>query len=367
MILSPWIARADALAAWAWSHLVNRCDCWGGYRPPEDWGREFRRQDNTTGKLGQTTTNKGQLTPEILVRHFRACGRADVIGLHSTSPENTCRWGALDVDHHGPTSTSPEVNLRAALAWYERLVKEGHHPLLLDSNGKGGYHLWVLLESPIPTPRVYHFLHSLISNQASHGMAQPPEVFPKQPELRQRPDKGPSYGNWLRVPGRHHTRDHWAKVWDGAGWLVGAQAVAFILGLDGSSPVLLPDVPVVEPIPRCVPATAWYCGGCNRAARAAAYMRQLPNLGEGQGRDDVAYQFACFLTRDLALSDAVALLWLERWDAGNAPPKGTPRLKEILSSASAYGRNSVGCGLGQTPLRKSGHHHTMITLTLEVP
>jgi hypothetical protein len=39
-------------------------------------------------------------------------------------------------------------------------------------------------------------------------------------------------------------------------------------------------------------------------------MARLPNLGEGQGRDDVAYRFGCWLVRDLALSDSEALTWL---------------------------------------------------------
>jgi flavin reductase (DIM6/NTAB) family NADH-FMN oxidoreductase RutF len=39
-----WAERAEALALWAWRRLVNRADAWGAYRPPEEWGREFRRR-----------------------------------------------------------------------------------------------------------------------------------------------------------------------------------------------------------------------------------------------------------------------------------------------------------------------------------
>src|SRR5262249_36473977 len=77
-----------------------------------------------------------------------------------------------------------------------------------------------------------------------------------------------------------------------------------------------------------------------------AYLTKLPNLGEGQGRDDVAYNFACFLVRDLCLDDVKALRWLRGWDRGNTPPKGDERLAEIIASAHAYGQRAYGSGLG---------------------
>jgi hypothetical protein len=94
--------------------------------------------------------------------------------------------------------------------------------------------------------------------------------------------------------------------------------------------------------------------GGNLSARVAAYLARLPNLGEGQGRDGVAYHFACWLVRDMALSDPIALEALERWDAGNSPPKGRARLEEIVKSAHLYGRSAVGSGLG--PERLPGGH-----------
>jgi hypothetical protein len=71
----------------------------------------------------------------------------------------------------------------------------------------------------------------------------------------------------------------------------------------------------------------------------------LPHLGEGQGRDDVAWHFAAWLTRDLGLSDESALPWLEEWDAGNRPPKGSDRLREITANARRYGQHAVNCGV----------------------
>jgi hypothetical protein len=368
-------AHAGALARWALARLVNRTDAWGSYRPPEEWDREYVRQDGTTGKLGQTTTRKGRLTEAVLARHFRAADRADLVGLHSTSPDNTSRWGGLDIDWHDPTSTAPAVNLRAALAWYDWLAGRGFRPLLTDSNGAGGYHLLVLLAEAISTARLYHFLRRLVADHSRHGMTRPPETFPKQPALRPK-DGRPAFGNWLRLPGRHHTHAHWSRVWDGGHWLSGAGAVAFLLALAGDDPALVPDVPP-EPAPpvtaarRCRPFPA---AGDNRAARAAAYLARLPNLGEGQGRDDVAYQFGAFLARDLDLADDVALDWLCRWDAGNAPPKGRERLAEVLNNARRYGRRAAGCGLADVPrpapgrvrVTDRGRGHYLLTISIEV-
>jgi hypothetical protein len=71
-------------------------------------------------------------------------------------------------------------------------------------------------------------------------------------------------------------------------------------------------------------------------------MAKLPNKGEGQGRDDTAYIFAAWLVRNMGLSDDEALVWLSEWDAGNLPPKGTERLKEIIQNAHSYGRHEYG-------------------------
>jgi hypothetical protein len=361
-----WRNAADRLAAWA-ERFVNRWDCWGGYRPPEEWGRPFTRPDGTTGELGQTTTRKGQLVRGVLVRHFRGRCRADLMGLHSTAPNNTSRWGAVDVDWHGSTSTAPAINLRAAMAWYGVLVGMGFHPLLVDSNGKGGFHLWALVAGVIPTSRLYHFLRRLVADHARHGMAVPPETFPKQPEVRSLPDGRPGYGNWLRLLGKHHTSNHWSRVWDGVRWLDGAAAVDYVLSRTGDPPSLIPDMsPPVAPLVR--PHRHVSCGEPrgNLSARIAAYLRRLPNLAAGQGRDDVAYHFAAFLAIDLDLADDVCLAWLERWDSGNCPPKGEARLAEILANARRYGRNAVGCGRSSPAPRRRHRGHRFIILRASV-
>jgi P4 family phage/plasmid primase-like protien len=328
-----WSARAGELADWAWERLVNRTDAWGGYNALADRDKDITLPDGTKYKLGATCTRpsrrrRGQivLTREILAQHFQATEPTAVVGLHTTSPDNTSKWGTVETDWHGPESTGPEVNWLATRTWYDRLCALGFHPLLTDSNGAGGFHLDVLLAEATPTPRVYYFLHDLVKDHAALGLPNRPEVFPKQPRLQPREDGRGKYGNWVRLPGRHHTREHWSRVWSGSDWLEGNDAIDFMLSMRGDPPSLIPE------------DVEWQF-------RIGEYLAALPNLGEGQGRDDVAFTFLGFLVRDLKLPDDYALMWANRWDAGNRPPKGPDRLREILANVHRYGQRSYGSGL----------------------
>src|SRR5262249_38896645 len=123
------------------------------------------------------------LTEAVLVRHFRACRPSEVVGLHTTSADNTSLWGAVEVDQHGEGGNTAEVNLGAVLAWYGRLRGMGFRTLLTDSNGAGGYHLRVLLSEPVATPKVHAFLTWLTADWARLGLTARPETFPKQPRV----------------------------------------------------------------------------------------------------------------------------------------------------------------------------------------
>ena len=350
---TPWTEQVTQLAEWTERLLVNRSDVWGGYNNVEERERVLPRG----GKFGTTRTRpdvklRGQVLLDriVLENHFRADLPSRVIGLHTTSPENTSRWAAADIDWHSPESTSPKVNLSAAVAWYEKLRSYGLSPLLTDSNGKGGYHLLVIFRVPIPSADAFILGKWLVSDYSIHGLDAPPETFPKQPKI----GTG-KFGNWLRLPGRHHTSEHWSRVWDGERWLEGAEAAEFMPTLQGDDPALLPwDEIRGTPKPEAAKTARKFTvkasnGEASLRKRITDYMDKLPNLREGQGRDDVAFTFAAWLTRDMQQTDADALPWLEIWDLGNNPPKGRERLAEIVKNARAYGRNSVGCALNAQP------------------
>lgn len=342
---NAWHIRAGELATWTETRLANRCDAWGVYHP-----------------AGGQMTRRGELTHAHLVQHYQARDAGDIVGLHTADGDNQSKGGALDIDQHGDDAARAEANRLAALHWYEVLTRRGFRPLLTASNGRGGYHVRVLLAEPIDAGRVYSFLRRLTADHRTTGLDKPPEQFPKQADVRRCAKR---LGNWIRLPGRHHKRAYWSEIWDGMRWRAGHDAINFLLALSGDNPALIPDAaptvskPVVRP--RCQ-----YAGGDNLSARIAAYLARLPNLAEGQGRDDVAFRFGAFLVRDLAIADAVALDWLERWDSSNNPPKGRERLAEILRSVHAYGQRPIGCGLPPERPRYDAHGHRILRATAEV-
>jgi putative DNA primase/helicase len=355
-----WVDHAAELAQWCWTRLVNRIDVWGGYNALADRDRIITQRHGTTTKLGSTRTRptralrgKVLLTPAILEEHFRAIRPQQVVGLHTTSTENTSLWGAADIDNHGETSTPGQFNVGAALAWYSRLRALGFNPLLTDSNGMGGYHLLTIFAEPVPTGRVFSFLKWLTRDHRTHGIVNPIETFPKQATIQLG-----RYGNWLRLPGRHHTREHWSRVWDGRRWLDRTIAVDFILALTGDAPALIPRQATMPPPPPAQRSSAYtgHTAASKLSLRIEKYLAKLPTgLGEGQHRDDYAFRFACFLARDLAMPDSEVLPWLCRWDALQAAAKGEDRLREILGNAKRYGQRAVGSGLGPTRSIRHGN------------
>jgi hypothetical protein len=333
-----WHALAGELADWTLARLANRRDAWGAYH------------------AGGQLTRRGQLTLAHLIRHYQARDAGDILGLHTADADNLSKGGALDVDQHGDDPARAEGNRLSVLHWYDVLARQGFRPLLTASNGRGGFHLRVLLAASIDAARVYHFLHRLSSDHRRSGLDKRPEQFPKQPDLRR---CAKQLGSWIRLPGRHYKRAFWSEIWDGSRWLAGHAAIDFMLSLTGDDPALIPDVPSATPKP-LVTRRCHYAGSDNLSARIAAYVARLPNLREGEGRDDVAYSFACWLVRDLALDDAIALDWLRRWDSGNSPPKGNDRLAEIVRSAHTYGQRPIGCGLTPERLRYDQHGHRIL-------
>lgn len=242
-VAAVWAAHAPALAAWAFKHMVNRQSAYGLYLPVSE------------RKPGLTAiTKKDEITPAILATHFRGERKEHTVGLHSTAADKAegageidafwSRWGAYDIDLHDGSSGDAEANRSAAITLYDRLVKLGFHPLLIDSNGKGGFHLLVIFDAPVPTAFVYYFLKSLATDWEKLGLKSAPETFPKQAALA-----GKGFGNWIRLPGCHHTSDHWSRVWDGVQWLEGKAAIKTIVGTHGDPAALMP-AKMTAPPPR---------------------------------------------------------------------------------------------------------------------
>lgn len=214
-----WASNSERLGGFFLTQ-VNRQDAVGQYL--SDSGLDSRKK---------VITERKKVDLHILQRHFAATNRGNLIGLHSTSPENTCRWFVIDIDqHHESNPQLAERNEQAALAFFNRLIELGATPLLIDSNGRGGFHIWVFFSMPVSSVKLHAWGLQLIADFEIFGIERP-EFFPRQAKL-----KPEQLGNFVRLPGRHHTYDFYSRIWDGNQWLRGEAAIDRICNVQLCSP-----------------------------------------------------------------------------------------------------------------------------------
>lgn len=245
-IAEEWKRSADDLADWAMERLVNRRDVWSQYTLKAGEIRVVMLPIKERRKLGTD-----MVTHEKLKRHFTGRSPAHLIGLHSISDHSTCKWFAIDIDLHDEKVLNADeiatANLAAALEWSARLQEVGFDPMLMDSNGAGGYHVWVLLDKEYPLADVYDYVNEVRSDYAELGLPRKPEVFP--PKRAVEPDDLPYT---LRLAGRHHTRHHYTRIrnFEPAAeieWLDGGDAIeAMIAARPSPLPVALKKATLTE-------------------------------------------------------------------------------------------------------------------------
>ena len=234
-IAEEWQRYSERLAEWAMKRIVNRRDVWSQYTLSH-------------GQIGvvmlpikeRRVKGSEMVTLNKLRRHFAGEAQNHLIGLHSISDHSTCKWFAIDVDLHNESVVNADemaaANFHAALTWANRLRDQKMDPLLLDSNGVGGFHLWVLLDREYPLARVYDFADAIRSDWEEFGLPRKPEMFPPKREVKEG-----DLPYTLRLPGRHHTRPFYSRVWnfDAMGeneWLEGGEAIEAMLAITPSKP-----------------------------------------------------------------------------------------------------------------------------------
>ncbi len=244
VIAEEWRARAAELGQWAFARMVNRTDVWGAYLPRSRrrQGADGREQKVVTAPFSKAR-GKEFLTKGVLTRHFAGLDVGHVTGLHATSADGTSRWLGIDVDLHDDDDPAlAGANRASGIDWHDRLVERGFDPILFDSNGAGGFHLLLVFAEPVPSADAHALGLALTADWERRGLARAPELFPRQAKL----DEG-DYGSWLRLPGRHHTREFWSRAWSGEpgqdGWIEGSAAVERILQTVPAPPSLVPPAP----------------------------------------------------------------------------------------------------------------------------
>jgi hypothetical protein len=206
---AAWFEHAEALADLALTRIVVRKDVYGAYKADG----------------GQYTAHEA-VTHELLIRHFRG----DVtIGVHSTSPDGRCLCLTADIDAHDDQA-DPDRNWHCAMAVENVLSRYTLKPLVCDSNGRGGYHVREFFKKPVPAKVAWWLGEQINASLVAQGFERI-EVFPKQAELTMETP----FGNWVRLPGRHHKRPHWTRIWDHTQnvWLEGEAAVHRLIKVAG--------------------------------------------------------------------------------------------------------------------------------------
>ncbi len=264
-----WVTYAKDLAVHLFELMVNRTDCYGGY---------YRRGEKTR----QTTRHK-QLDVAVLEQHFRAGSANDIVGLHTTNIADNSRWFCIDIDAHEGSGAAAGMNERLAVALWYTLSDLGLSPALFQSNGAGGFHLYVWFNQPVPTGDLWRFGKWLLQQSSTQD---PPEFFPKQPTINGK------FGNWVRLPGRHHTRDHYHRAWSGEGWLDAAGTANVLLSAEGDKPdvVLDPAHQVEKTIHPVLPAPST---NGERLPLAAATLELIENGAKVSERNDRLFAAAC--------------------------------------------------------------------------
>ncbi len=219
IIGEEWKERSRELAEWTMQRMVNRKDVWGQYSVlSPDERRRLGQKYKAMTLPRKSMRGDDMVTLDKLTRHFasRYHHKPQIIGLHEKSKEDTSLWLGIDIDCHDYNSPSGEDhgrrNLATAIKWWKEMQSMGYDPLLIDSSGKGGYHLWLHFAEPAPTQDVFALAQHFVSTWEENNLDEEPETFPKQL-------KPGSLGAWFRLPGLHHYLKHYGRVWSGDDWL----------------------------------------------------------------------------------------------------------------------------------------------------
>ncbi|WP_353268639.1 hypothetical protein [Gemmatimonas sp.] len=315
-------------------HLVNRRDVWGAYKRPE------HRASNTQHTYtAPAVAKRGAVTLDDwrLERHVRGMSVGDVVGVHSTSADDTSRFLAFDLDAHGQPERAYLDRLTLAACWLAtQLDNAGAVPLIEDSNGAGGYHVWIYFPDPMPTAQVYAWADALAERaRLDFGVAV--ETYPKQSSARG------AYGNWLRLPGRHHTRAHWSRVARVNGeWQSGADAVRTLLEWPATAVAVVPPLSA-WPLRSTGITTGSTASAIptDRAPIIRAYLRKLPHGNAGTERSNKLFALARFLRYGMRCTDAEALPILRAWNRGNAPPLDEAKVVTTWENSATYSNRTA--------------------------
>jgi hypothetical protein len=112
------------------------------------------------------------------------------LGVVPIRDDDTCFWGAIDIDNHGK---SKDLDLVAI----EQKVAEQNLPLVVCRSKSGGAHLYLFGSEPLPADAVRSMLMRWMRSLGVEGSDC---VFPKQSHLARQASGQRAWGNWINLP-----------------------------------------------------------------------------------------------------------------------------------------------------------------------
>lgn len=300
-----WQAKCRELAQWAWNRLAIKRDRHGLYSAD-----------------GSASWTFSELTKADLAAHFAG---EITLGVGEASSEDQCLWVAWDLDNH-VSDIATNQNLDYAIVLMNKLVELGFRPIVEDSDGKGGIHVWVLFSSSVPCETAFRFAEWMVRDSADHNVDKV-ELRPHAPTIQ----TGERCGLYLRIPGKHHKREHWSRIWGDGEWLDAADGIEYLLSSTGDDPALLPAIEL-PPAPKPLETHQWRSDDAV-VERARKYVSRIPGAVSGGGGHNQTFHAACTVVKGFELSPDQALDVLSEWNASCLPPWSEHELRHKIQSA----------------------------------
>lgn len=320
--MNAWQTNAAIIAEWTLSTMVNRTDVWGIYGLWID-GDGVEHLTRT----GPAKKNRGKvsLTIQTLVNHYTG---EEVIGLHSTTAIDTCRWMAFDIDAHNDADVAAK-NWADTLKISDRLNAKGLSHIIEDSNGKGGIHIWCIFNGPAPSPDIF-----LLAQDIATAAGVACECFPKQAKASETSE---GYGNYLRLPGKHYKRDHWSRVWNGTEWLREDAAIQHMMQTPLNPTDKIPPAPL-EPEAFAPANAAIHSNDPDKDIQVAtAALNHIPNT----------FHYDDWLRVGMILKDVAGDSGFElfnQWSATNTQKYDAKITRQKWNSFTGRAKKKVGLG-----------------------
>lgn len=145
---------------------------------------ELSGQPDENGKIkGRASTKGVGAAAEQYIAHLE--GKGISLGLVPLLADNTCWFGAIDIDIQG------EVKLKEKITVLEKRVRDLELPLVVCQSKSGGAHLYFFAEKPVNAKLLQGKLAEFAASLGYGGA----EIFPKQIMRVNEQDRG----NWINI------------------------------------------------------------------------------------------------------------------------------------------------------------------------